>query len=148
MRTTIENAVILRTAHAQAEHILTGYVDLAVRTRPLFAVLANDPSVGRMMRTHPEWGELVDRQVGVLAGVEPGPAGFVNAAMMLSGIAGASRTVMIDIDDEELRRHLMSAGRRALGLRTPPTPPTGTSSAEPPTICTPQACVVEGADKS
>lgn len=119
LRTIIETGAAKRTPNARAEHMLSGYVALAVGNRPLFAVLACDPSVSEMLRAHHEWGELINRQMALLAGVEPGSAGLVKAAVVLAGIAGAAGPAMVDVDGEVLQRHLVDAGRRSLGLRTP-----------------------------
>jgi AcrR family transcriptional regulator len=132
----VETAEAQRTPHARAEHMLTGYAEVAVRSRALMSVLAADPSVIEMLRTHPDMAELVNRQIKLLADAHPGPAGLVNAAVVFAGIAGAARPALINLDDEPLRQHLVDAGRRALGLRAPrrPTGPagSGTDQAGPP----------------
>ena len=72
-----------------------------------------------MLRARREWDELIERQMALLAAVNPGPAGNVKAAVVLAGIAGASGPTFVDLDQEVLREHLVDAGRRVLGLRTP-----------------------------
>ena len=118
----VETAEAQRTPRTRAEHMLTGYVDLAVRNRALMSVLAADPSVIEMLRALPDMGNLVDRQIRLLADAHPGPAGLVNAAVIFAGIAGAVRPETINLDDEQLRQHLVEAGRRTLGLRAPRRP--------------------------
>jgi AcrR family transcriptional regulator len=118
LRAIIDAAETLRTPHARAEHVLSGFAGVAVRNRDLISVLAADPSVVEMLRTHPDLGDLVDRQIKLLADVNPGPAGVVSAGLVMAGIAGAARPV-IELDDETLCRYLVDAGRRALGLRAP-----------------------------
>ncbi|HKS99728.1 MAG TPA: TetR/AcrR family transcriptional regulator [Rugosimonospora sp.] len=115
----IETAETLRTPHARAEHLLTGYVELAVRNRALISVLSSDPSVIEMLRAHPELSGLVDRQIKLLADVHPGPAGLVHAAVVFAGVAGAVRGELFDLPDEPLRQYILEAGRRVLGLRAP-----------------------------
>lgn len=114
----IDAAEQLRGVHARADYILTSYAQLAVDNR-VVAVLAADPAVAGMLRTRREWDELIDRQMALLADVEPGPAGKVKAAVVLAGIAGASGPTFVALDRDALREHLVDAGRRALGLRTP-----------------------------
>jgi AcrR family transcriptional regulator len=121
----VVRAEALRTPHARAEHALTGFVALAVRNRSLVSVLAGDPGVIEMVRTHPRLGAVIDRQVRLLADVHPGRAGEVGAAVVMSGTACAVGQVL-DLDDEELHRYLVEVARRALGLR-PPRRPVGTS---------------------
>lgn len=108
-----------RTAHARAEHMLSGYAALAVRNRGLVAVLAADPSVATVLQDRPEWRDLIDRQLALLADVDPGPAGAIKAAMVFAGMAGAAGPTWVNLDDDALQEHLVGAGRRTLGLRAP-----------------------------
>lgn len=99
--------------------MLSGYADLAVRNRGLVAVLAADPSVATALQQHHDWGDLIGRQLRLLADVEPGPAGEIQAVMVFAGMAGAVGPMWVQLDDRALAAHLMAAGRRTLGLRTP-----------------------------
>jgi AcrR family transcriptional regulator len=116
LRTIVEAAETKRTSHSRAEHMLSGYAALAVRNRGLVAVLAADPSVVAALTERAEWGGLINRQLALLADVEPGPGGEVRAAMVFAGMAGATGA---NLDDDVLREHLVNAGRRTLGLRAP-----------------------------
>ncbi|WP_101947031.1 TetR/AcrR family transcriptional regulator [Mycobacterium sp. 3519A] len=119
LRAVVEAAQAKRTAHARAEHMLTGYATLAVRNRGLVAVLAADPSVATALSERAEWGELIGRQLALLADVDSGPGGEVKAAMVFAGMAGAVGPAWGRFDDDALREHLVDAGRRTLGLRAP-----------------------------
>ena len=119
LRAVVESAEAKRTPHARAEHMLSGYAALAVRNRGLVAVLATDPSVATVLTDRTEWGKLILRQLALLADVDPGPAGEVKAAVVCAGIAGAAGPTWGNLDDDALREHLVDAGRRVLGLRTP-----------------------------
>ena len=119
LRAVVESAEAKRTPHARAEHMLSGYAALAVRNRGLVAVLATDPSVATVVTDRAEWGNLIMRQLALLADVDPGPAGEVKAAVVFAGIAGAAGPTWGNLDDDALREHLVDAGRRILGLRTP-----------------------------
>jgi len=119
LRAVVESAEAKRTPHARAEHMLSGYAALAVRNRGLVAVLATDPSVATVLTDRAEWGKLIMRQLALLADVDPGPAGEVKAAMVFAGMAGAAGPTWGNLDDDALREHLVDAGRRILGLRTP-----------------------------
>ena len=119
LRTVVKSAETKRTPHARAEHMLNGYAALAVRNRGLVAVLATDPSVATVLTDRAEWGKLIMRQLALLADVDPGPAGEVKAAMVFAGMAGAAGPTRGNLDDDALREHLVDAGRRILGLRTP-----------------------------
>jgi AcrR family transcriptional regulator len=119
LRAVVESAEAKRTAHARAEHMLSGYAALAVRNRGLVAVLAADPGVATVLRERPEWGDLIKRQLALLADVDPGPSGVVKAAMVFAGMAGAAGPTWVSLDDDALQSHLVDAGRRTLGLRAP-----------------------------
>ncbi len=110
-----------RGPRAQADAMLTGFVALAVAHRDLIPVLTGDPGVGDFLRNRPDWGSVVQRQLELLAGVEPGMGGQVRAAVVMAGIAAA---VGVDYPEAEadltrLRDELITAGRRTLGLRSP-----------------------------
>ncbi|TDO30627.1 TetR family transcriptional regulator [Kribbella sp. VKM Ac-2527] len=126
LRAIVDAAEGQRTVHARAEHMLTGYADLAVRNRALISVLAADRGVIEILRAQVDLGTLINRQVKLLADVDPGPAGLVKAALVFAGIAGAVGPALVELDDKALNQHLTEAGRRTLGLRTPRRPTPGT----------------------
>jgi AcrR family transcriptional regulator len=119
LRTVVEAAEARRTAHSRAGHMLSGYAAIAVANRGLVAVLAADPSVATVLTERAEWGDLIKRQLALLADVDPGPAGEIKAAMLFAGMAGAAGPAGGNLDDDVLREHLVDAGRRTLGLRAP-----------------------------
>lgn len=122
LRIVIESAETKRTPHARAEHVLTGYAALAVEHRAVVAVLATDAGAIEMLRAQPETSYLINRQLTLLTDVTPGPAGRVNAAIALAGIASAAGQALVRLDDDTLLEHLVEAGRRTLGLRAPRRP--------------------------
>jgi AcrR family transcriptional regulator len=115
----VEAAEQQRTAHARAEHMLRGYAAHLAANRKLAAVLALDPGVLEVLRTNPDWNRLIGRQMALLAGVDPGPAGQVKATVVMAGIAAAAHPAVANVDEDELCQLLVQAGRRTLGLRTP-----------------------------
>lgn len=117
LQTVINHAEQQRTASARAEAMVRGYAELAVGNRALVSVLAGDPSVNETLRNHPEWDGVIDRQLALLADVDPGPAGMVKAAMVFSGIAGGAGIASAGTSDDELVGYLVDAARRTLGLR-------------------------------
>ncbi|MDP4501775.1 TetR/AcrR family transcriptional regulator [Nonomuraea turcica] len=122
LRVLVEAAETKRTPHARAEHLLTGYVALAVEFRAVVAVFTTDAGAIEMLRAQPQTVDLIHRQLDLLANVTPGPAGRVNATMTLAGIAAGAGRALLRLDDDALRRHLVEAGRRTLGLRAPRRP--------------------------
>jgi AcrR family transcriptional regulator len=119
LATVIDVAEARRTAHARADHMLTGYAAHIVANRRVAAVLALDPGVVEVLRMNAEWNRLIGRQIALLAGVSPGPTGQVKASMVLAGLAAAADPRVADIDDDALYDVLVESGRRTLGLRTP-----------------------------
>ncbi len=118
----IATAEAQRTATARADHMLQGYAELAVANRALVSVLACDPSVTTLLREQPHWAELIDRQLALLAGGQPGPGGLIKATFVLAGISSAVGQAWLTrtraaVDDGDLLRHLVATGRRTLGLR-------------------------------
>lgn len=119
LETAVAAAEGLRSVSARADAMLCGYAEMAVRHRALVSVLGGDPSVIRQLSTQAGWAELIERQMSLLADVEPGPGGLVKAAVVVGGIAGAVGPAWITIDDHDLLGHLVETGRRTLGLRAP-----------------------------
>lgn len=115
----VEEAELQRTPRARADRMLVGYAALAASRRNLISVLSGDPYVTELVRARSEWSSTVARQMRLLADVEPGVGGQVNAAIVMSGFAGAARGDFEALDDDALREQLTAAGRRALGLRAP-----------------------------
>jgi AcrR family transcriptional regulator len=113
----IAGAEARRGASARAEFMLRGYAELAVANRALVSVLACDPSVTTLLRGQPVWADLINRQLALLAGDEPNPGGLIKATVALAGISSAVGPAWIAVDDTDLLRHLIGAGRRTLGLR-------------------------------
>lgn len=119
----IVDAEVHRGRRARADHVLRGYAALAASNRELIPLLTGDPSVVALLRTRPEWGAVVRRQMALLADVEPGLGGQVKAALVMSGIASAAgvdyRDGSGEVAEDVLCDQLIAAGRRTLGLRAP-----------------------------
>lgn len=63
--------------------------------------------------------EAAIRLVKLIADTEPGVGGRIKADMVSAGISGGISARTRDLDDDVLRRHLIEASRRTLGLRAP-----------------------------
>ncbi len=99
--------------------MLSGYAEVTAGNRLLAAVTTFDPGVRTALRNHPEWRDLIDRQLKLLTGGQSGAAGIINATAVLTGLAGAASAAPKDVDDDTLRRQLLAIGRRALDLPAP-----------------------------
>ncbi|MBP2450417.1 TetR/AcrR family transcriptional regulator [Mycolicibacterium lutetiense] len=115
----VERAERSRGDRARAEAILVGYADIVARNRSLTAVTVFDPSVSSVLRNQPEWAALIERQLALLAAVGSSPTGAINAAAVMTGLAGAASTADPDLADDALREELVAVGRRILELPAP-----------------------------
>ena len=105
-----------RGARARAEAMVEGYAGVVGRNRLLTAVSVSDPSVRSALRSQPEWDELIDRQLALLGGTGSDVSGGINAAVVMTGLAGAAATAPSDLADDLLCAELVAVGRRILGL--------------------------------
>lgn len=112
----VDTAERRRGARARAEAMLTGYADIVARNRALAAVTTFDPSVRSVLRNHPEWSAVIDRQLTLLAGTDSPAPGGIYATVVLTGLAGGASAASRRIDHDTLRAQLIDAGRRILGL--------------------------------
>ncbi|SPM33942.1 hypothetical protein MRAB57_1749 [Mycobacterium rhizamassiliense] len=115
----VDAAEAQRGARARAEAMLAGYASVVARNRALTAVTTFDPSVRGVLRNHPLWNALIDRQLALLGATQQGTQATLYATMVLTGMAGAASTAPADLDDDALCRQLIDAGRRTLDLRGP-----------------------------
>jgi len=116
----VEAAERKRGSRGRAETMLTGYAAIVAKNRSLTAVTAFDPSVRCVLRNQPELSALIDRQLALLAGVGSGDSGAINAAVVMTGLAGAASTAAArDVNDAALGTELIAIGRRALALPGP-----------------------------
>lgn len=104
-----------RGARARCDAMLAGYAGVVAAHRTLAAVTTFDPGVRDVLRNQPEWSAVIDRQLGLLSPTDTA-AGAVNAAVVMTGLAGGAATAPLHIDDDTLRAQLIGAGRRILGL--------------------------------
>jgi AcrR family transcriptional regulator len=119
MRSAIEQAERQRTPQAQAECMLTGFIDIVIRNRDVVPLLVFDSGARQLLQAMHGPGDFSDRQLALLAQADPGPAGQIKAAVAVAGLAGAAGLRENGLDEDDLRRQLLEVGRRILGLRTP-----------------------------
>jgi hypothetical protein len=70
LSTTISERANSCSRPSSSRHVLTGYASLEVRNRGLVAVLGADPSVATVLGARAEWGDLIKRQLALLADVD------------------------------------------------------------------------------
>ena len=118
MAAVVDGAQRQRTARAKAEALLVGYADVVSRNRALATVTTFDPSIRSVLRNQSEWNAVIERQFALFSGSVSRTGGTVNAAVLLTGLAGAVSIATPELDDETLRRQLVEVGRRVLDLPT------------------------------
>jgi AcrR family transcriptional regulator len=99
------------------EVLLTQVIDLAVTHRRLVSILQNDPVMVRFLAEHEPFQRLIERMYVLLIGDAAGPDALVQAAMLTAAIGGAvMHPLVVDLDDDTLRVHLVRFTRAILGL--------------------------------
>jgi hypothetical protein len=80
-------------------------------------MIGTDAGVTSALQSHPDIAELL-QQPADLVRLDT-PEADVAAAVTLAGIAAAASSPALDfVDEQAMREHLLTIGRRALGLRT------------------------------
>lgn len=97
------------------ETLVAGMIDLAVERRRMAGLLQRDPVMVRFLDEHRPFRHVMERVNRVLMGGASTHRARVGAAMLASVIAGAViHPLVLDIDDETLRSHLLERARRLL----------------------------------
>ena len=106
-------------SRARAREVLvTEMIDLAVERRRMASILQRDPVMLRFLQEHAPFRRVMERVNRVLMGGASDPGARVQAATLASVIAGAViHPLVLDLDDESLRSHLLKQTRKLLPLR-------------------------------
>src|SRR5262245_586712 len=106
-------------SRARAREVLIAQmIDLAVERRRWAGVLQRDPVMLRFLEEHGPFRRVMERVNRVLMGGASIPRARVQAAILAGAIAGAViHPLVLDLDDESLRSHLLRQARRLLPLR-------------------------------
>jgi AcrR family transcriptional regulator len=104
---------------ARAREVLIGAMTaLAVEQRRMAGVLQRDPVMLRFLEEHEPFRRVMERVNRVLMGGAADPRGRVLAATLAAAIAGAViHPLVLDLDDESLRSHLLRQVRKLVPLR-------------------------------
>lgn len=97
---------------------IRGIVDLSVERRRQTSTILTDPIVGRIFAADRRLARLLDRLNRDLLGDKAGPDTALTTAMLTAAISGAvMHPLVVNRNDEVLRRELTNLIRRFLGLR-------------------------------
>ena len=101
------------------EVLLAQVIDLAVERRRMVSTLQTDPVMVRLLAEHEPFRQLMDRLFSVLIGKDADAGARVPAAMLSAAIGGAVvHPLVMDLDDQTLRFHLLHLARRLFQLPT------------------------------
>lgn len=90
-------------------------VDLAVERRRMESSLLGDPVIVRHFARHPPFRDVMRRLYRMLVGDDARPEAPVSAAMLVAAIGGGvMHPLVVDLDDETLRRELRRLAARFL----------------------------------
>ena len=106
-------------SRARAREVLVAsMIDLAVERRRMASVLQRDPVMLRFLEENEPFRRVMERLNRVLMGGVSGAAARVQAATIAAAIAGAViHPVVLDLNDESLRTHLLKQVQKLLRLR-------------------------------
>jgi AcrR family transcriptional regulator len=106
-------------SRARARDVLiTEMIDLAVERRRTAGVLQRDPVMLRFLEEHEPFRQVLARVNRLLMGGASKPRTRVQVAMLSSAIAGAViHPLVLDLDDESLRAHLVKQARKLFPRR-------------------------------
>ena len=95
--------------------LIDGMIDLAVEQRRMASVLQRDPVMLRFLDEHAPFRRVMQRVNRLLMGDAADSRARVLAATLAAAIAGAViHPLVLDLDDESLRSHLVKQVRKLL----------------------------------
>ena len=99
------------------EALLTRVIDLAIERRGPASTLQFDPVIVRLLADHEPFERFMERLYRALFGDNTNPAARVEAAILAGMISTAiTHPLVRNIDDDELREHVLHYMRRLVGL--------------------------------
>lgn len=103
--------------HGVREALLNRVIDLAIERRWAAATLHFDPVIVRLLADHEPFERFMERLYRALFGDDTNPATRVEAAILAGMISTAiTHPLVRDIDDDELREHVLHYMRRIVDL--------------------------------
>jgi AcrR family transcriptional regulator len=100
------------------EVLISGMIDLAVDRRRMAGILQRDPIMLRFLEEHEPFRLVMERVNRALMGGVSSPKARVQVAMFTAALAGAViHPLVVDLDDEMLRKQFQKQARKLLVLR-------------------------------
>jgi AcrR family transcriptional regulator len=118
----LEAAVVAAEAERSSvrarEILIAGMIDVAVERRRIAGVLQRDPVMLRFLDNHEPFRRVMTRLNRMLMGGVSTPRARVQVAMVTGIIGGAViHPLVLDLDDESLRSHLLEQVKTLLRAR-------------------------------
>jgi AcrR family transcriptional regulator len=99
------------------QNVIERIIDLAVERRREVSPLLNDPLIGRLYARDNRLLRVLDRLNVLLMGDDDEPESAFATAMLMAALSGAvMHPLVVDRDDETMRRQLLHLARRFLGI--------------------------------
>jgi AcrR family transcriptional regulator len=118
LETAVTAAEAERSRSRAREVLIAGMIDLAVERRRMAGVLQRDPVMLRFLDEHAPFRRVMERVNRVLMGGVHDARARVQAAVLAAAIAGTVlHPLVLDLDDESLRSHLLRQTRKLLPQR-------------------------------
>ena len=118
LEAALTSAEAERSRSQAREVLIAQMIDLAVERRRMASVLQRDPVMLRFLEEHEPFRRVMERVNRMLMGGASDPRARVQAATLAAAIAGAViHPLVLDLDDESLRSHLLRQVRKLLPLR-------------------------------
>lgn len=113
LRAVLDDAESQPSAAQAREVLVTRIVDLAVDRRRTVSPILSDPVIVRLFAEHEPLRRVMHRLTRLLIGDDTAPGAQVSTAVLTAAISGAvMHPLVVDIDDETLRTHLLDLARR------------------------------------
>lgn len=100
------------------EVLIAAMIDLAVERRRMASLIQRDPVMLRFLQNHEPFRRVMARVNRLLMGGASNPGARVQVATLAAAIGGAViHPLVLDLDDESLRSHLLKQVRKLLRSR-------------------------------
>lgn len=99
------------------EVLVTRIVELTVERRRTVSPILSDPVIVRLFADHEQLRRVMHRLSRLLIGEGTGPGAHVSTAVLTAALSGAvMHPLVVDLDDDTLRRELLQLARRLFQL--------------------------------
>jgi len=117
LQAALDVAEVQATPALARETLLAQIIAVAIKRRRSVRALQNDPVIVRLLAEHERFRHLIERLYHVLVGDDDRADARVSAVILTGAIGtAATHPILLDLDDDILRAHLLHFARRLLDL--------------------------------